>query len=183
MQEKLTLSKGMILEFKITENTEMDTSMGREDAFGISSPITNDSVFTPSSLGSMSGFIGSQPKFDTFSPSMEPMNIFQSHPRVAEKEAPIPSFGSSPSKGDSFTNQMASPFEYRGLFLEESPSKNAINLEKIAMGQDTRTTIMLRNIPNKVDQATLKDFIDETSRGMYNFLYLRIGRLWSLQSP
>ncbi|KAI5820212.1 RNA recognition motif 2, partial [Pyronema omphalodes] len=39
---------------------------------------------------------------------------------------------------------------------------------------DTRTTVMLRNIPNKVDQETLKSYIDETSRGLYNFLYLRI---------
>lgn len=33
---------------------------------------------------------------------------------------------------------------------------------------------MLRNIPNKVDQLTLKEYIDETSKGLYNFLYLRI---------
>lgn len=34
---------------------------------------------------------------------------------------------------------------------------------------------MLRNIPNKVDQQTLKDYVDSTSLGKYNFLYLRIG--------
>jgi hypothetical protein len=38
-----------------------------------------------------------------------------------------------------------------------------------------RFQVMLRNIPNKVDQATLKEYVDETSRGLYNFLYLRIG--------
>jgi hypothetical protein len=27
------------------------------------------------------------------------------------------------------------------------------------------------------EQQTLKDYIDETSRGLYNFLYLRIGML------
>lgn len=36
--------------------------------------------------------------------------------------------------------------------------------------------VMLRNIPNKVDQAALKEFLDETSFGLYNFLYLRIGK-------
>ncbi len=50
---------------------------------------------------------------------------------------------------------------------------------------------MLRNIPNKIDQvcsqssscflmltvfeAMLKDIVDETSRGKYDFMYLRIG--------
>src|SRR6187431_668907 len=33
---------------------------------------------------------------------------------------------------------------------------------------------MLRNIPNKVDQAMLKAIIDESSWGKYDFMYLRI---------
>lgn len=33
---------------------------------------------------------------------------------------------------------------------------------------------MLRNIPNKIDQAMLKGIIDETSHGLYDFMYLRI---------
>ena len=33
---------------------------------------------------------------------------------------------------------------------------------------------MLRNIPNKVDQAMLKSIIDESSWGKYDFMYLRI---------
>lgn len=53
---------------------------------------------------------------------------------------------------------------------------------------------MLRNIPNKIDQvsrlcsslflrficckAMLKDIVDETSLGKYDFMYLRIG-LWT----
>jgi hypothetical protein len=35
---------------------------------------------------------------------------------------------------------------------------------------------MLRNIPNKIDQAMLKSILDETSRGQYDFMYLRIGK-------
>lgn len=35
---------------------------------------------------------------------------------------------------------------------------------------------MLRNIPNRVDQALLKSIIDETSYGCYDFMYLRIGQ-------
>jgi hypothetical protein len=33
---------------------------------------------------------------------------------------------------------------------------------------------MLRNIPNKVDQAMLKEIVDESSFGKYDFMYLRI---------
>jgi hypothetical protein len=33
---------------------------------------------------------------------------------------------------------------------------------------------MLRNIPNKIDQAMLKEIVDETSFGKYDFMYLRI---------
>ncbi|KAJ8123704.1 hypothetical protein ONZ43_g404 [Nemania bipapillata] len=36
------------------------------------------------------------------------------------------------------------------------------------------TPIMLRNIPNKVDQAMLKRIVDESSWGKYDFMYLRI---------
>ncbi|KAK9475014.1 RNA recognition motif 2-domain-containing protein [Dipodascopsis tothii] len=54
------------------------------------------------------------------------------------------------------------------------PRNNIVDLERIARGLDTRTTLMLRNIPNKVDQAMLKEYIDRTNKGTYDFLYLRI---------
>ncbi|KAK9468962.1 RNA recognition motif 2-domain-containing protein [Lipomyces arxii] len=54
------------------------------------------------------------------------------------------------------------------------PKNNVVDLERIARGLDTRTTLMLRNIPNKVDQQMLKEYIDVTNRGTYDFLYLRI---------
>ncbi|PYI10899.1 meiosis protein MEI2 [Aspergillus sclerotiicarbonarius CBS 121057] len=49
-------------------------------------------------------------------------------------------------------------------------SQNAVDIERIRLGLDVRTTIMLRNIPNKIDQA----IVDETSHGKYDFMYLRI---------
>jgi hypothetical protein len=33
---------------------------------------------------------------------------------------------------------------------------------------------MLRNIPNKVDQLELKEILDQSSFGRYDFMYLRI---------
>jgi RNA recognition motif-containing protein len=49
-----------------------------------------------------------------------------------------------------------------------------VNLAKIEAGIDVRTTIMLRNIPNRTQFEDLKDFLDETSFGHYDFSYLRI---------
>ncbi|KFX90215.1 hypothetical protein V490_06568 [Pseudogymnoascus sp. VKM F-3557] len=51
---------------------------------------------------------------------------------------------------------------------------NVVDVNRIRQGLDVRTTIMLRNIPNKVDQKMLKGIIDETSFGCYDFMYLRI---------
>ncbi|KAI5294311.1 hypothetical protein KEM52_004279 [Ascosphaera acerosa] len=49
-------------------------------------------------------------------------------------------------------------------------NQNHVDIEKIKRGQD----IMLRNIPNKIDQTMLKEIVDETSFGKYDFMYLRI---------
>lgn len=51
---------------------------------------------------------------------------------------------------------------------------NYVDISRIRDGIDVRTTIMLRNIPNKVDQTMLKRIIDESSWGKYDFMYLRI---------
>lgn len=55
-----------------------------------------------------------------------------------------------------------------------SDSANSINVRQISAGLDSRTTIMLRNIPNKIDQVALKKYIDVTNKNTYDFLYLRI---------
>jgi hypothetical protein len=54
------------------------------------------------------------------------------------------------------------------------PSGNELCLWHIARGLDLRTTFMIRNIPNKYTQKMLIDTINETHRGQYDFLYLRM---------
>ncbi|THZ09031.1 hypothetical protein D6C95_01406 [Aureobasidium pullulans] len=49
-----------------------------------------------------------------------------------------------------------------------------VNLLKIEAGVDVRTTVMLRNIPNRVDSHDLKEWLDKSSFGHYDFSYLRI---------
>lgn len=51
---------------------------------------------------------------------------------------------------------------------------NSLDLASIVSGKDKRTTIMIKNIPNKYTQAMLKEYIDETSKNQYDFLYLRM---------
>ncbi|KAI9790360.1 MAG: hypothetical protein M1816_005178 [Peltula sp. TS41687] len=53
-------------------------------------------------------------------------------------------------------------------------NNNTVDIQRIREGLDVRTTIMLRNIPNKIDQPMLKEIVDETSHGKYDFMYLRI---------
>ncbi|CAO3585551.1 unnamed protein product [Absidia cylindrospora] len=48
------------------------------------------------------------------------------------------------------------------------------DVNKVINGLDNRTTFMIRNIPNKYTQAMLKECIDATHKGTYDFLYLRI---------
>ncbi|CAH9104287.1 unnamed protein product [Cuscuta epithymum] len=49
-----------------------------------------------------------------------------------------------------------------------------LDLEKIVTGEDMRTTLMIKNIPNKYTSKMLLTAIDETHRNTYDFLYLPI---------
>ncbi|KAK3368202.1 RNA recognition motif 2-domain-containing protein [Podospora didyma] len=62
----------------------------------------------------------------------------------------------------------------RSPFYNAAGHHNHVDVNRIRDGIDVRTTIMLRNIPNKVDQAMLKRIVDESSWGKYDFMYLRI---------
>lgn len=52
--------------------------------------------------------------------------------------------------------------------------KNKIDLDRITRGIDTRTTIMIKNVPNKYTQQMLMEYIDATHLSRYDFFYLRI---------
>ncbi|EFQ36757.1 RNA recognition domain-containing protein 2 [Colletotrichum graminicola M1.001] len=62
----------------------------------------------------------------------------------------------------------------RSPYYNVASHHNHVDVNRIREGIDVRTTIMLRNIPNKVDQAMLKRIVDESSWGKYDFMYLRI---------
>lgn len=49
-----------------------------------------------------------------------------------------------------------------------------LDLEKIKRGEDLRTTVMIRNIPNKYNQSNLLIEINKNHKERYDFLYLPI---------
>ncbi|KAL8809710.1 MAG: hypothetical protein Q9200_003179 [Gallowayella weberi] len=55
---------------------------------------------------------------------------------------------------------------------------NVVDVDRIRKGADVRTTIMLRNIPNKIDQAMLKDIVDETSWGRNRFNSDKVAKIF-----
>lgn len=49
-----------------------------------------------------------------------------------------------------------------------------LDIDRIIRGEDSRTTLMIKNIPNKYTSKMLLAAIDERLRGTYDFLYLPI---------
>lgn len=54
----------------------------------------------------------------------------------------------------------------------KNTTHSIVNINKIIDGKDTKTTFMIRNIPNKYTQKMLIDVINKTNFGTYDFLYL-----------
>ncbi|KAF1837843.1 hypothetical protein BDW02DRAFT_576772 [Decorospora gaudefroyi] len=62
----------------------------------------------------------------------------------------------------------------RNQYAHPHDQHNRVRRERILDGSDVRTTVMLRNIPNKLDWMALKIILDEVCFGTYDFMYLRI---------
>ena len=52
--------------------------------------------------------------------------------------------------------------------------RNQIDLDRIEKGLDTRTTVMIKNIPNKLTDKDLIEYINKVCPRKIDFLYLRI---------
>ena len=57
---------------------------------------------------------------------------------------------------------------------QKDPLDFKLNLNEILNYRDTRTTIMIRNIPNKYTQKMLLQKINENHKDKYDFFYLPI---------
>ncbi|KAM0869572.1 hypothetical protein ACQ4PT_040598 [Festuca glaucescens] len=56
----------------------------------------------------------------------------------------------------------------------ENKRQFELDIDCIAKGEDSRTTLMIKNIPNKYNCKLLLAVIDEDHRGTYDFVYLPI---------
>ncbi|RYQ94182.1 hypothetical protein Ahy_B08g089063 isoform D [Arachis hypogaea] len=79
-------------------------------------------------------------------------------------------------KFDSANERMRSLYHRRSEANTNSADKKQYELDlgRILRGEDNRTTLMIKNIPNKYTSKMLLAAIDEQCRGTYDFLYLPI---------
>ena len=54
------------------------------------------------------------------------------------------------------------------------PEHNQLNIARIEEGLDTRTTVMIKNIPNKMTDKDLENFIAKVCPRKIDFMYLRM---------
>ena len=59
-------------------------------------------------------------------------------------------------------------------FSDASDDCYKLDLNRIISGEDKRTTIMIRNIPNKYKQSALLKELNKNHQGRYDFVYLPI---------
>lgn len=84
-------------------------------------------------------------------------------------------FGSVPYPGIDSVNERSRSRRADNYSTQlDSKKQYQLDLEKISSGEDTRTTLMIKNIPNKYTSKMLLATIDENHKGTYDFLYLPI---------
>ncbi|KAK7282133.1 hypothetical protein RIF29_10701 [Crotalaria pallida] len=79
-------------------------------------------------------------------------------------------------KFDSTSERMRNLYNRRSEANTNNSDKKQFELDlgRILRGEDSRTTLMIKNIPNKYTSKMLLAAIDEQCRGTYDFLYLPI---------
>ncbi|XP_027341266.1 protein MEI2-like 1 isoform X4 [Abrus precatorius] len=83
---------------------------------------------------------------------------------------------SSMSKFDTTNERMRNLYHRRSEANTNNIDKKQYELDlgRILRGEDSRTTLMIKNIPNKYTSKMLLAAIDEQCKGTYDFLYLPI---------
>jgi hypothetical protein len=57
---------------------------------------------------------------------------------------------------------------------DEDKMQFVLDIAKVRSGEEQRTTLMIKNIPNKYTQKMLLQAVDEAHKGLYDFFYLPI---------
>ncbi|GAO46074.1 hypothetical protein G7K_0317-t1 [Saitoella complicata NRRL Y-17804] len=105
---------------------------------------------------------------------------FRGSLRAADMARSVTYDGAAIGYGQSYDDvPMPSPLMSPGIdsgFGQPFHEKNKVNLDRIANGADMRTTIMIKNVPNKYTSTMLQEYINDSFsfKGAYDFLYLRM---------
>ncbi|WOK97485.1 hypothetical protein Cni_G06193 [Canna indica] len=79
-----------------------------------------------------------------------------------------------PGSFDSPTERIRSRRNDTNANQSDNKKQFELDIERIVRGEDSRTTLMIKNIPNKYTSKMLLAAIDENHRGTYDFIYLPI---------
>lgn len=82
--------------------------------------------------------------------------------------------GSGSSNGETMIERVSRARRMESGSAMDNKKQYHLDLEKIMRGEDSRTTLMIKNIPNKYTSKMLLAAIDETHKSSYDFLYLPI---------
>uniref|UniRef100_A0A0D9VGE0 RRM domain-containing protein n=1 Tax=Leersia perrieri TaxID=77586 RepID=A0A0D9VGE0_9ORYZ len=153
---------------------------------GYAGELTEGPNFHPGSVGSM-GFPGS-PQLHTLElnnmysqsggncmdPTVSPAQIGGPSPQQRgsmfhgrNPMVPLPSFD---SPGERMRSRRNDP----NANQSDNKKQYELDIDRILRGDDSRTTLMIKNIPNKYTSKMLLAAIDENHKGTYDFIYLPI---------
>ena len=101
------------------------------------------------------------------------------HPPVPTISPKTSIYVSTRQSSPSSHGSASSPFQLKtGTSTNNIPSgvsdRNQLDLLRIEDGQDTRTTVMIKNIPNKMSHADLEAYIAKVCPRRIDFMYLRM---------
>lgn len=105
------------------------------------------------------------PHPSVFYPGPSPPGAHYSYMQQQSAPTPVPLYASTTSHA-SVPTLTTSPRAF--------PENNQLDIEKIEQGADMRTTVMIKNIPNKMTDKELLEFINNVCPRRIDFLYLRM---------
>ena len=90
--------------------------------------------------------------------------------RIVPSPTQLPSQRVSPQVAQNYLKYRAAPSHEQSEQLMD----NNLNIARIENGQDMRTTVMIKNIPNKMTDKDLMTFIERVCTRRIDFFYLRM---------
>lgn len=148
----------------------------------LSDPVSLGQSFHPGSLGSSHqlyelagphgmGFSTVDPALQVGMPSPQQRGAHMYHNGRNQSMVPV-----GPGSFDGTANERGMRARRSDSSASQGDNKKQyeLDIDKIMRGDDTRTTLMIKNIPNKYTSKMLLAAIDENHRGTYDFIYLPI---------